>query len=343
MKKLGCYLAEHWKCGLLYAGAAVSFAAVDFLYRVDMSAILYAILLSAVWLLAAAVPDFAGYVRRCRERERAARCAEFQEPEFQSSRTLEERQYQQIIKKLWEKKTEQESMAAIARQESMDYYSLWAHQIKTPIAAMRLLLQSQEEEVQGLADPEREAFFRDMGRELFRTEQYVEMVMNYLRIEDISRDIVLQWCQLDNLVKQAVRKYSRLFILEKLRLDYRPSGAEVLTDEKWLVLVIEQILSNALKYTGSGSISIWTEMGEKNVTLMIRDTGIGIYREDLPRVFERGFTGYNGREHKKSTGIGLYLCRRIMDRLGHDIRIDSAPGEGTTVALELGRTPVRPE
>ena len=158
--------------------------------------------------------------------------------------------------------------------------------------------------------------------------------MTYLRIGDISRDMVLSWYPLDDMIRQAVRKYSRLFIIQKLKLDFRETDSMVLTDEKWLVFVIEQILSNALKYTKKGTVSIYAQKeGPSQIALVIEDTGIGIAGEDLPRVFERGFTGYNGREYKKSTGIGLYLCKKVMDRLG----------EGTKVFLDLGRKPVEAE
>ena len=150
-----------------------------------------------------------------------------------------------------------------------------------------------------------------MKMELFKIEQYVEMVLSYLRMEEMSSDLAFEEYQLDDIVRQAVRKYSQMFILKRIRLDFQPLQRAVLTDEKWLVFVVEQILSNALKYTKEGSISIYLTTYREKLMLAIRDTGIGISREDLPRVFEKGFTGYNGRADKKSTGIGLYLCKRL--------------------------------
>ena len=136
------------------------------------------------------------------------------------------------------------------------------------------------------------------------------------------------------LLPQAVRKFARMFILKKITLDFRETGRTVLTDGKWLSFVVEQVLSNALKYTPAGGrIRIYGD-GE---TLVIADSGIGIRPEDLPRVFEKGFTGYNGREDKKSTGIGLYLCRRVMDRLNHGISIVSRPGQGTLPGTNIDR------
>ena len=121
--------------------------------------------------------------------------------------------------------------------------------------------------------------------------------------------------------------------MKKIKLDYETVNSRVLTDEKWLVFVLEQLLSNALKYTRSGRISIHMEGKE----LVVEDTGIGIQAEDLPRVFEKGFTGYNGRTDKKSTGIGLYLCKSVMDKLRHQIRIESEVGIGTKIYLNLTR------
>ena len=169
-------------------------------------------------------------------------------------------------------------------------------------------------------------------RLLRRLEQYVEMVLGYLRLESPSSDYVIRNYALDDIVRQVVRKYASQFIRRRLRLEYTPLNVSVITDEKWLLFVIEQVLSNALKYTRSGSVSITLEAPK---TLCIRDTGIGIAPEDLPRVFEKGFTGCNGRTDKRATGIGLYLCRRILEKLGHTIAITSTVGEGTTVRIGL--------
>jgi len=205
----------------------------------------------------------------------------------------------------------------------VDYYTTWAHQIKTPIAAMRLILQSEKSETNS-----------ELLEQLFRTEQYVEMVLQYLRLENLNNDLLFKRYPIDDLVKQAVRKYSKSFIRQKIKLNYENLNRDVLTDEKWLVFVIEQILSNALKYTREGSISIYMDE-VLPYTLVIEDTGIGIEQEDLPRVFEKGFTGYNRRSDKKSTGIGLYLCKQILNRLSHTIKIESVTGKGSKVKIGL--------
>lgn len=170
--------------------------------------------------------------------------------------------------------------------------------------------------------------------ELLKIGQYVDMVIGYLRSSSDSTDYLLRPTEVDGVVRQAVRKIARLFVLKKISVEIQETGRTVVTDEKWLSFVVEQILSNALKYTpAGGTIRIYGD-GE---TVVIADNGIGIREEDLPRVFEKGFTGYNGRWEKKSSGIGLYLCRRVMDRLGHAISITSRMGQGTMVRLDLSQ------
>ena len=140
-------------------------------------------------------------------------------------------------------------------------------------------------------------------------------------------------CRVDKIVKSAIRKFAAQFIRKGIRLEYTPIDACVVTDEKWLIFVVEQLLSNALKYTPRGTVTIYWE----NECLCIRDTGIGIAPEDLPRIFDRGYTGDTGRSDKKATGLGLYLCRRICKNLGHGISAESTPGKGTLIRLDLSR------
>jgi signal transduction histidine kinase len=150
----------------------------------------------------------------------------------------------------------------------------------------------------------------------------------------MTSDFVLKRYSLDDMVKQAIRKYAKMFIRKKIKLSFINLNCDVLTDEKWLVFVIEQILSNAIKYSNKGQISIYMDP-TKEKTLVIEDTGIGIAPEDLPRVFEKGYTGYNGRADKKSTGIGLYLCQQILSKLSHTIKMESQVGKGTKVFIDL--------
>jgi signal transduction histidine kinase len=312
------YLRRHYKMILLLALFITVFAVVFSLYELPVEAVLYAAALCFVLGLVLFAIGYIRYVLHHRElRELIGRVA-VSIDDLPEPFGILEKDYQELLQVLFREKTRIESEAGIDKQDMLDYFTLWVHQIKTPIAAMRLLLQA-EETSQNAA----------LSAELFKIEQYVEMVLQYLRLGSETTDFVFKACDLDGVIRQSVRKYARLFILKKLQLDFRESGTAVLTDEKWLSFVIDQILGNALKYTNAGTVSIYTEEN----ALIIEDTGIGIRPEDLPRVFDKGFTGYNGREDKKSTGIGLYLSKRITNQLGHTLTITSTPGHGTRVRV----------
>lgn len=232
-----------------------------------------------------------------------------------------EEDYQTLLQLVHEDKVKAVNDLENRRKDLMEYYTMWVHQIKTPIAAMQLLLQSED-------TPKN----REAAEELFRIEQYVKMALQYTRLDSETTDFLIQRYNLDDIVREAVRCYARLFIRKKISLNYQPLQVQVLTDEKWLEFVIEQVLSNAVKYTPKGSVSIYMEGSS---TLVIEDTGIGIRKEDLPRVCEKGYTGYNGHTDKRSTGIGLYLSKRILEKLSHTIEIESEMGVGTKVKIGL--------
>lgn len=172
-------------------------------------------------------------------------------------------------------------------------------------------------------------------QELFKIESYVEMALNYLRFEEMSNDLVLERNSLEQLVRQVVKKYAAIFIYNHISIQLEHLDYTVLTDEKWFCFVLEQILSNALKYTKQGSVKISAEESANGLRVLVKDTGIGIRSEDLPRIFEKGFTGYNGRMDKKASGLGLYLCKGVCEKLGHGISVASKEGEGTTVMITL--------
>lgn len=207
--------------------------------------------------------------------------------------------------------------------DMVTYYTVWAHQIKTPIASMRLILGGEDSELS-----------RKASAELFRIEQYVDMVLAFLRLGSDTTDYVFSQHRLDDIVKQAVRKFRGEFIMRKLSLTLKLSETTVTTDEKWLSFVIEQVLSNALKYTKHGGITI-KSTGDGKLT--VSDTGIGILPQDMPRIFDNGYTGSNGRLDKSASGIGLYLCKRICRNLSHKISAVSEVGAGTTVTIDLSK------
>lgn len=244
---------------------------------------------------------------------------------------LAEADYCELLGVMNEALIELRTVSGKSEQDMLDYYTLWVHQIKTPIAAMRLILQEEENDSN-----------KELLLQLFKIEQYVELVLQYLRMESTATDYTFRMQELDDIVRQAVRKYAPLFIRKKLTLHYEPLNCRVLTDEKWLCFVVEQILSNSLKYTNEGSISIYMDARAEKM-LVIEDTGIGIAKEDLPRIGEKSYTGYNGRKDKKASGLGLYLCRTILKKLGHRLTIESEAGKGTRVIIDLVTTHVEHE
>lgn len=329
MRKYACVIS-------CFVGCACIFGIVFALYRIPLKAVLYPTLLCVVLLFLVLIPSAAAMKKRKNYMNWLVRLAPDQILDEMSDKTRmdeEDVRADAIISVCRQYMRLRESMTK--RYEGMnDYYTLWMHQIKTPLAAMRLILQRDECE---RSDPHTVKELRD---ELFRVEQYVEMALIYLRLESESGDYVFGRYALDPIIRESIKKFSGQFIRRRIQLLYTPSEECVVTDEKWLSFVVEQILSNALKYTNKGHVSITFE---KPCTLCISDTGIGIAGEDLPRIFEKSYTGHNGRKDRKSSGIGLYLCRKICEKLGHSLRISSVVGEGTTVRICMEQKDVQVE
>lgn len=237
-----------------------------------------------------------------------------------------ERDYRSLIAVLRDENANIKGQMYQKLTDMTDYYTMWVHQIKTPISAMRLILQ-------GCGDENT----NELSVQLFKIEQYVDMVLAYIRTDSESTDYVFSEYNLDDIVKKSVRKYAPLFIRKKIPVDIHDIDLKIITDEKWLAFVIGQILSNAVKYSDKGKVSIYTENPD---TLVIEDNGRGVAESDLPRVFEKGFTGYNGRADKSASGIGLYLSKQILNRLGHKISITSQLGKGTKVMIDLSQEKV---
>lgn len=315
------YLKYRWKVFGVFALFVLVFATVFFLYHVPLYAAGYACLICAFLGTLFLLWDARCFYVRHRRLQQLMEEIKVSVDHLPVPVNSLESDYQELVHTVFTEKQAIVLASDNRYDDLVEYYTLWAHQIKTPIAAMRLLLQHEDTPLA-----------MELTTELQRIEQYVEMVLCYLRLDSNSTDYVIRKYDLDDIVRQAVRKYAAQFVGKKIKLEYAPLDCQVLTDEKWLLFVIEQILSNALKYTASGSISICME---PNRTLCIRDTGIGIAPEDLPRIWEKGFTGYNGRRDKRASGIGLYLSRRILRNLSHEIAITSELGVGTTVRILL--------
>lgn len=319
------------------------------LYQLPLEPVLY---IAVLWLLTglgAYAVGFHNYRKKIHNLQMITAAPDISLSRLEAPSDEADTLQQEIMHSLNHMRMDAETAKQKTLEEMTDYYTMWAHQIKTPIFALRLLLQENPSEN------------KDALAELFKIEQYVEMVLGYLRTEDMSSDLKLSRCNLDTIIRRQIHKYAGIFVSKKLSLTYKGISESVLTDEKWLGFVIGQILSNALKYTRAGGIHIYlkdvndSHQNSDNlsdtvisststatdtatfITLIIEDTGIGIRKEDLPRIFEKGYTGVNGRENNRATGIGLYLSKKIMKRLGHRIYVTSEEGKGTKVFLEFSQ------
>lgn len=200
------------------------------------------------------------------------------------------------------------------------YFLMWLHQIKTPMTVSKLLLEKPDETTS-----------TKLKMQLMYIEQYINMAMNYLKMIDYSTDMDITQVNLDDIIKNLLKKYSLLFIHNHISLEYQSNLTYVISDSQWLTILIEQILSNALKYTENGKITI--QYLEDKHALEIRDTGIGIRSEDIPKIFDRGYSGFNGRMNEKSSGLGLYLARKISERLNIQIEVESKLSKGSVFRL----------
>ncbi|MDL2253540.1 HAMP domain-containing histidine kinase [Ruminococcaceae bacterium OttesenSCG-928-I18] len=285
----------------------------------------YAALLGLVAGFGFSLWDFTRFTAKYLQLERIV--GRFPTASLPEADTLLEQEYTAVVQALEEERAKKEAENEQVRRDAQEYYTLWTHQIKTPLAAMNLLLQSEGETLPAQIK-------KDLEQELLRVGQYVEMALEYQRLSSMQNDLVLRRHSLESLVKKAAKKCAPLFIYKKLALEIEPLSAEIITDEKWFCLVLEQLFTNAVKYTSRGKVRVYEK---EPGCLVVEDTGTGIPQEDLPRVFERGFTGKAGRDERSSTGIGLYLCRQVLENLGFGISLSSRQGEGTQVFLSLSQ------
>lgn len=320
-KLLNSYLKERRFNIGMYLLSVLIFAVVFKLYHISAKVALYpALICSVLWLLFSII-NFWQFYNAHQKRVNLSNHIEITLENLPKPTSLLEEDYQNLLRVLMNYNTNQmlEKNQKFSGME--EYITLWSHQMKTPITAIELLLHD-------LDDIEASK----LKEQLFEIERYVDTILQFMRLDTMNSDLLLKEYSLMEIVKQAVKYHTKSFIGKKISLDLQEFETRVVTDEKWLLFVIKQILSNALKYTKEGKISIYV-VSEK--ILVIEDTGIGISPEDTPRIFERGFTGYNGRMDKKSTGIGLYLSKQILDQLNHEMKITSKPGIGTRVEINL--------
>ena len=287
---------------------------VFLLYRFMTEAFLYAdtiILIFCILLLAA---DFWRSMKKARQLEGLKQSVKNGNTSLPVPNCFEEAEYQKIITILVKKINKLNIAFCEEKQDMQDWYTLWVHQIKTPIAVMKLNITENEKEI---------------SNELFRIEEYADMALSYIRLDSEQKDLVIKEYFLDELIREALRKYASQFIAKKIKLEYRTTDKTVITDKKWLLCILEQYISNAVKYTNGGTVTVTVA----DDTLTVSDTGVGIAKEDLPRIFEKGYTGNNGRTDAKSSGLGLYLSAKAAKLIGVTLSAESNYGQGSRFSL----------
>lgn len=326
MKLILSYLRRHITLLIGLAAAGGIFALVFSLYELPAEAVWYSCALTLAVFALLGLIRFLSYKRRHDELALVMKRMETELSGLPQPADMIEEDYQRLLAALYESKKALAASLNYRDRQNTEYYTLWAHQIKTPIAALSLMLGA-------------DARDDKLAAELLRIEQYVDTALGFVRAQSPSSDFVLSRTNLDDVVRGCVRKLARVFVVTKTAFAFDETGLTVLTDEKWLAFCIEQVLTNSLKYASGGHVRVFA----RGMTLVIEDDGIGIAPEDVPRVFEKGFTGYNGRADKKATGIGLYLTRSVLAKLGHSISLASRPHCGTRVSIDLASNTSRPE
>ena len=318
MEIIKSYLEKNLKIYLLLIVFIFIFILIFYLYNLPFEALFYSGSLCFLAALITSIIDFNNYRKSYIDLKYLESNILNNMEDLSKSLDIRVEYYQKIIERL-HNEVEKLKIDDNKKMENLaDYYSMWIHQIKTPIAAINFLLDNEEIDVKA---------FR---QELFKIERYVEMVLTYIRLGSETSDYVITSINLDEVVRENIKKYATLFINKKIKLNYVSHETYVISDKKWLGFAFEQLLSNAIKYTKSGG-EISINISESK--LIIEDNGIGIYEEDLPRIFEQSFTGLNGRYEKKSSGLGLYLCKKTLDKLQHKIEITSKVNKGTKVMI----------
>lgn len=313
------FIKDHLIVYVTYSICLGLIAATFYLYHISFEAYKDAVLFSLTFLgivsIVSVMWEWRAYCQLARSIKKKSFLSLIDLPKPSS---LKEIQYQQIIQLLVSEIRENESKQELANQELKNYYALWTHQIKTPLAALDLLVQSLGESKQVLMKPE-----------LFKMNDYLNMMLTYIKLNHVNEDLVIQSVSISQLVKDVIKKYQTFFIQKDLFVTFDMDNWTVITDKIWLSFILEQVIFNAIKYTKKGGITVYRE----NESLLIRDSGIGILPEDLPRIFEKGYTGFNGHATQKASGLGLYMSRNVADRLGIEMSIHSKVGEGTCVRL----------
>ncbi len=292
------------------------FVLVFFLYGISWAQINYPLFICFLALSLYFVLDFYFFNKKYKELSTMLKEKNYDFSNVQAYNPLEQK-YIEIMNSSNQSHNENINMLKQKNDTNADYLLLWSHQIKTPLSALNLMSQKLPNSGEYM-------------EQLFYVDAYIDMMLQFLKLDNINEDYRFEQFNIGDVIRDSIKFFRPVFINSNTAVQLDNIDVTVLSDKKLLGFVIKQIISNAIKYSPKGLIKIFME---NNNTLVIEDNGIGIQAEDIPMLFKKGFTGYNGRQHQKSSGIGLFLSHEILTKINHSITISSTPGKGTIVKI----------
>lgn len=310
---------------VILLGHIVTLSTVDIIYMNLVAILLLAIFLAAKYILSKRYYDTLADIL---ENYKEDINVNLPEP-----RTHEQSLYSALLQKVYEEQNSKIEQLYNEKRENLEFITTWVHEVKTPLSASRLIIENS-------LDKSKEEVLDSIEDELNKIDNYVEQSLYYSRIDSFSKDYLIDEINLEKVVNEAIKRNAKTFINKHIGVEIKNVSMDILTDKKWLHFIINQILSNSLKYTSTGGvIKFYGLKSDKEQQLVVEDNGIGIKPEDLNRIFDKGFTGFNGRKNYSSTGMGLYLSQKLARKLGHNLSVESKYGEFTKIILHFPSLP----
>lgn len=306
------FLKEYSKWYLLYASMTGLYLLTFFLYHLPITFFLTSLSFNLTLLFGISIWLFLGFRKKMKTLETFLSVEELADFTLPS-----EESYRDLILEIKSSQSQRLLDAKHQHQGLQDLIKMWSHQMKVPLSALSLMAQTDQLDKQ------------EVRQQLLRLEKYLDTLLNYLKFSGNKDDFRFEICSSREIIMDLIKKYRVSFLAKNLSVNIEGDW-QLKSDKKWLSFALSQVLDNAIKYSKDGG-QIAVKMDEKGITIL--DTGMGILSEDLPRLFEEGFTGFNGHEHKKATGLGLYMTKQVLDRLALSIAIESQVEIGTQVFI----------
>ena len=247
---------------------------------------------------------------------------------LQKPRSAEKLAYYRILKRASKSMLENATDIKEKQKDYKEYIESWVHEIKIPITSAKLLCENNKSDITNKIDEDIE-----------EVNNYVEQALFYARMDQVSNDFMIREISLNEVIKNVLARNKKIMIQNNMKVELKDVNIKCYTDEKWLEFILNQIITNSIKYRNDNNavIKITGIQNKENIILKIKDNGIGIKKSEIDRIFDKGFTGTNGRNQTKSTGIGLYLCKRLCEGIGMEIDANSKENEYTEIVIIIPR------